>query len=241
MDAEEEKGGKDTQAETESQPEPDTEKDLESLDEAPSPTEEIEGEDSPETSSDINGEGKEPNSEDSTSENEGIDDSDADKEEAEPEDKDKEPDAPKKSGSIFKNKWLLIATVTIVILVGGFAVLTGGNRKGENRTQIFSNVEKIKKQKDNLRPFFVLLPQESQYIAVQLNISIEWDELAGAMFERKSHHIRNLLYNHLTKLASRGEKFWVEKKSLQEDLGNIIQQSLAIKDLTLQLDEIKYI
>ena len=149
-------------------------------------------------------------------------------------------------GLLINHKW-----ISLTALFGLFFVVMGlhislGPRKVDDQEPASQSVatKKILKEEageENLKPFFIPLPDGSSKTVIRIDISAIWDRSVSTRFKTKELQIRAHLYRYLLELAGSGEDLQKKRLSLEAEISGIVKKIMGKMDLTIKIEEIEYI
>jgi hypothetical protein len=85
--------------------------------------------------------------------------------------------------------------------------------------------------KQELKPFYILLPQEKTGKIARLRLSVTWAPKTAARYQEKEILIRDRLYRRITELASKGENIRGMTLTIRAEAQNILEELLRPNEL----------
>jgi hypothetical protein len=144
----------------------------------------------------------------------------------------------------FRNKWLLLSFAGIVSVVLGIVLGYDLPWNPPWRGQASEGIHGETGKRANgpvhtgLQPFFVPLPAGSENIAIKLDITVDWESGALQEYRERSAFVRNSLLSYFLRVAKSKEGFGVDRSRLESEIGEVLEHSLAVKNIKVTLDSV---
>jgi hypothetical protein len=142
------------------------------------------------------------------------------------------------------NKWLLIPFAGIISgVVGimlGYDMPSNPQSGGQKSAGIHGEAAKQGKNlvDTGLQPFFVPLPEGSKNIAVKLVIKVRWESESLEKYKGNATVIRNNLLTYFLTAAKSKGGLEADRSRLESEIGKVLDDSLAVKDIKVSLESV---
>jgi hypothetical protein len=94
----------------------------------------------------------------------------------------------------------------------------------------------IRTQTEKLAPLIIPRPPGGENLAVKIELSVEWDDVTRASFERRAVDIRRRLYGYLEEAFRTDKELFGKGTLIQSELQRIVRQALAAETFKLHLE-----
>ena len=142
-----------------------------------------------------------------------------------------------------KRKWILLPLSGLILISLGWVIVNGYGRPGgkekTSSSHLFDSVNSDNLYEEVLRPFFIPLPSEAPNRLVLVNFSVIWDGVASVRFKKRELQIREVLYEHLVKLAQKKKDLQEKRPYLESEIKRIFQEALGREGLDVKIKGIR--
>jgi len=149
-------------------------------------------------------------------------------------------------GLLISHKWISLAALFgLFFVVMGLHISLGPKEVDDQEpaSQYVATKKMLKEEsgEENLKPFFIPLPEGSSKTVIRIDLSANWDRSVSTRFKTKELQIRDHLYRYLLELAKSGDDLQKKLFSLEADISGIVKNFMGKMDLTIRIVEIEYI